>query len=462
MMNTPRQIGLHEWDNAFYAGCGEQPWYGGCLGRHWADGNLRLDKLVFDNSPAALRLWNFLLTEEERLADARRRGCKIVGAMKDLGTVPVIAYSLPKVVAFYPDGAWWLPCLMEHSTRMLEQADRAGLDDSFCPVRAMVGAYVKGQHFPLPDINICSTGATCDDFKAVAQRLEHLGHRVFWWEMPARRVPETGEPAVKLAPGLVAPACQVAFVRDELQRVRAALEALAGCELREEALAAGIHAANGVREILRELRRLTFGAPRCPLPALELLVAEMLAIHFCSDRAESGWVLQGLLDVVRARVAAGTGYLDRDAVRTYWVNPVADLRVMNMLEQCGGRLCGTDFMFCHAIDPIPEDRPPMDALACMALADPMAGPALQRAQRIRREIEENDIAAVVIARIPGASHCAYEGRVIKTVLQDLGVPVVELEVPPIIDPLLPGLRTRLGALMETARGRGRGRMDGMD
>jgi hypothetical protein len=165
--------------------------------------------------------------------------------MKDLGTVPVMACSLPQVRAFYPDGAWWTPCLMEHSDRLLNRADALGADPSFCPVRAMLPAFQSEEHFPRPDLLVCSTGAVCDDFSAIAQRLERLGHPILWWEMPRRRAPEPGE----------------------------------------------------------------------------------------------------------------------DAVRVFWVNPVADLRAMNLLEACGGRLCGSDFMLAHALDLIPEDLPPFDALS---------------------------------------------------------------------------------------------------
>ena len=48
-----------------------------------------------------------------------------------------------------------------------------GIDASFCPVRAMLPAFQNGEHFPRPDVLICSTGAVCDDFSAIAQRLEH-------------------------------------------------------------------------------------------------------------------------------------------------------------------------------------------------------------------------------------------------------------------------------------------------
>ncbi len=439
-----------------------------------------------DNSPAALRLWNFLCSEEDRLRQARREGKHLVGAMKDLGTIPVMAYSLDDTVAFYTDGAWWLPCLMENQTGMLELADRFGIDESFCPVRAMLGAFLSGAHFPLPELVTCSVGATCDDLSAIAQRLAALGTEILWWEMPHRRLPEPGEPAVTLPGGFRAPQRQVDFVRGELERVRQALQSLTGQTLDDLRLAAGIGRANRVRGLLHELRRLCYTACPSPLPALEMLIAEMLAIHFCSDQAEATAVLDELLAEVRSRVRAGDGVLDpgsplkkgtgseptseslvKDhgrevpvpffqraaaAVRVFWVNPVADLRVMNLLEDAGGRICGTEYLFCHALDPIPEDLPPMEALAQMALADPMVGSAADRGERIAADVRRFGAEAVVISRIPGASHCGWEGRLLGPLLgRQCGVPVLEIEVPPITDALEPTLRTRLEALVETVK-----------
>lgn len=457
MSKAPEKLTLAGWDRRYAelkpAGLRE-PAYGGSLRRHVAAGDLRLRKLRYDNSAAALNLWNFLLSEEDRLRQARAAGKKIVGAMKDLGTVPVLAFSLPSLVAFYPDGAWWVPCIMELSDRSLRAADALGIDDAFCPVRAMLGAFVNGDRFPLPDLSICSVGATCDDFSAIAQRVEGLGHPVFWWEMPCRRAPSAGERAVTLPGGFRAPAEQVGFVRTELERVRKILEQTAGGALDDDRLRAGIAIANRVRACLAKLRRLVFTAKISPLPALELLIAEMLAIHFCSDRGACLQVLKGLLAEVQRRVAAGQGYADGRPARIFWVNPVADLRVMNLLEDCGGRVCGTEYLFAHALDEIPTDLPPMEALARMALADPMVGSAQDRADRICRDLAAFGSEAVVISRIPGASHCALEGAVISDRIQaELGLPVVELEVPPVADSLRPTLSTRLEALVETVKER---------
>lgn len=457
MSETPRQITLQQWDREYdrlqRAGVPE-PVYGGPLGRHVDDGDTRLLQLRYDNSPAALRLWNFLLTEEDRLRAARDRGKKLVGTMKDLGTVPVMAYSLGNLVAFYPDGAWWIPCVMERNAGLLQIADSLGIDESFCPVRAMLGAFVTQAHFPLPDLLTCSVGATCDDFSAIAQRLNGLGHPILWWEIPHRRPAEPDETAVNLPGGFSAPNSQVAFVKSELARLKLALEDLAGRPLDDTLLARGIAKANCVRRLLARLRHLAFTAPLCPMPALEMLVAEMLAIHFCSDQGESILVLHGLLAEARRRAAAGLGYRSRDAARIFWVNPVADLQVVNLLEDCGGRICGTEYLFAHALDPIPLTVPPLEALARTALADPMAGSATDRAARIVADIRGYGAEAVIVSRIPGASHCALEGEIIGEIVREqCNLPVLEIEVPSITDATRATLSTRLQALVETVKDR---------
>ncbi|MBN1257601.1 MAG: 2-hydroxyacyl-CoA dehydratase [Planctomycetes bacterium] len=455
MTCKPARLSLCQWDQRYeelYASAPPPYPYGGPLCTHAEDGDQRLTKLLFDNSEAALRLWNFLLSEEDRLQSARDRGKKLVGAMKDLGTVPVMAYALPEVVAFYPDGAWWIPCVMELSAGLLSIADRMGIDETFCPVRAMLGAFETQAHFPIPDLLICSVGATCDDFSAIAQRLAGMGHPILWWEIPHRRFPEAGEEAVTLPGGLQAPRSQVEVVRTELERIKSAFKGLAGVPLTDEMLELSITKTNEVRRLLDRLRYYAYTATPCPLPALEMLIAEMLAIHFCSDQDECVRVLEQLVEEVRSRVIEGTGVLPEDNVRVFWVNPVADLRAMNLLEDCGGRLCGTEFLFCHALEPIPEDLPPMEALACSALADPMVGSAADRAARILAEIKRFGAEAVAISRIPGASHCATEGTIIRDYLQaSMTLPILEIEIPPICDGMAASIKNRLRALVETAR-----------
>jgi benzoyl-CoA reductase/2-hydroxyglutaryl-CoA dehydratase subunit BcrC/BadD/HgdB len=460
MNEAPAKITLDDWDLRYRAlrdeGLDER-WYGGPLARHVLDGDHRLEALAFDNSAAALRLWNFVLTEEDRLHEARAEGKTIVGAMKDLGSVPVLATAAPELVCFYPDGAWWTPCIMAGSDGLLAAADRLGVDDTFCPVRAMLGAFEAGDRFPIPDFLTCSVGATCDDFSAIAQRLEHCGHAILWWELLHRRTPEPDEESVALPDGQAAPRGQVEFVRGELARVHEALEQLAGHAITEEDISASIVAANAVRRRVGELRRLVYRGPARALPALEMLLVEVLPIHFCSDRAETLSILDDLLTEVWRRTAAGAAPGAADAARMYWVNPVADLRVMNLIEDCGGRICGSDYMFAHARFLIPVDIAPLEALARIALSDPMAGSAHARARAIVRELEESACEAVIISRIPGASHCATEGTVIAGAIQRRfpDMPVLEIEVSSLSDAYLPSLCTRLEALIETVKGKRR-------
>jgi len=461
MIETPRQLTLAEWDSRYEAlqdSAFSEPPYGGRLSRHIQDGDYVLRKLRFDNSVAALNLWNFLLTENARLHAARSDGRKIVGTMKDLGTVPVMACAAPELVAFYPDGAWWLPCIMEMSDGLLGIADSLGIDDSFCPVRAMLGAFLTHAHFPIPDLLLCSAGATCDDFSAIAQRLEGMGYPITWWEIPHRRRPAPDEQQVSLPGCFKAAVEQVTFVQSELQRAKEALETLAGHQISESDLADSIEKTNRFRHSLAELRRLTFTAELCPMPALELLIAEMIALHFCSDQPEALTVINGLLDEVRQRIRARIGYFTRETVRVFWVNPVADIRAMNLLEECGGRICGSEYLFSHALDPIPTDLSPMEALARSALADPMVGDASDRAMRICEDISLFGSEALIISKIPGASHCALESsRISDIVSATLNIPVLEIEVPPLGEAMRPSLKTRIEGLMETVRHRSAGR-----
>jgi hypothetical protein len=374
--------------------------------------------------------------------------------MKDLGTVPIMVYALPGLRAFYPDGAWWTPCLMECSDGLLRQAEAAGIDASFCPVRAMLAAFQNQEHFPRPDLLVCSTGSVCDDFSAISQRLERMGFPIMWWEMPRRRAPEAHETACPLPGGLTAPQCQVDCVREELERIAELLGRLAGHTLTAELLAEGIREANLVRRRLGELRQMVYGSVGAPLPALEMLVAEMLAIHFCSDRSQSLEVLTDLLDVATERRKLEQFVVGEAATRIFWVNPVADLRAMNLLEDWGGRICGSDYMFTHALDPIPEDLPPLEALARIALADPMVGSTQERAKRIVADCRACGAEAVVISRIPGASHSAWEGASLRSIIgRELSLPTIELEIPSVCDAMLPTLAGRIQALIETARAR---------
>ena len=405
------------------------------------EGDSRLRSLSFDNSRAAYRLWSFLLSENDRLAAARRAGKKIVGAMKDLGTAPVIAYSAPGVVAFYPDGAWWIPCVMEMNEGLLRIADAAWYGEEVCPVRATLAAFLNRAHFPIPDLLVAAVGATCDDMSCLMQRLADLGSPIVWWELPYRRTDEASPDAIR-------------FVAGQLDLVRRAVGDLAGRPITDDMLSEGILKANCARGLLARIRDLSYGVIPPPFPALETQICEMLTIHFCSDQDECIRVLEEVLRTVEKRVAAGDGVLRADSCRVVWVNPVADLRAMNMFEDMGGALAGTEYLLRHALVPIPEDRPPLVALAETALRDPMIGTAGYRARIVIEEARKYGAEGVIVSAIPGASHCATEGLIIRQeVLSALDLPVLEIVVPPLIDASVGQLATRFEGFFDIIRSR---------
>ncbi|MGZ4887312.1 MAG: 2-hydroxyacyl-CoA dehydratase, partial [Candidatus Aminicenantales bacterium] len=133
---------------------------------------------------------------------------------------------------------------------------------------------------------------------------------------------------------------------------------------------------------------------------------------------------------------------------------VADLRVMDLFEEMGGALAGTEYLFRHALLPIPEDKPPLEALAETALRDPMIGTAQYRARLIIEEARKYGAEGVVVSNVPGASHCATEGLVIRQEVQRaLDLPVLEIVVPPLADASIGQLATRFEGFFEIIRSR---------
>jgi hypothetical protein len=418
------------------------------------EGDTRLRSLKFDNSLASLRLWSFLLSEEGRLHKSRAAGKKIIGTMKDLGTAPILAYACDNAVAFYPDGAWWIPCVMEMSEGLLRVADSLGFGDEMCPARAALAAFFKGGHFPMPDLLVGAVGCCCDDFSSIQQRVSDLGLPIVWWELPYRREASDNEPFELTPTGLKVPTRLVDFVAGQLQKVKAAIEKTVGQTITDEKLSQAIAKTNQLRSLLSKIRDLSYGTVPVPFPSLETQICEMIALHFCSEMDESINVLEHVASTIEERVKNRQGVLPQDSCRCVWVNPVADLRAMNMFESLGGSIAGTEYLFRHALVQIPTDIDPVRALALTALCDPMIGSSQYRARIIVEDAIKYNAEGVVISNIPGASHCATEGTIIRDYVQTkTGLPVLEVTVPPLIDSESSQLSTRFEAFFETIRNR---------
>ena len=448
----PDGLTLAAWDAEFEARCGEtRDSYRARYGRveqrtylhppsHWAaQGDRRLARLRYDPDPASLGLCSLIESQTERLHARAADGARVVAAMKDLSVLPVFLAGLDDVVCFYADMAYMQPCTSEDA-RFLTLATERGFDDTFCDVRAVVGALADGEYWPRPDLCVGAVGACCDDFSACMQHVASMGFRTHFWE-----VPHVGE---GYAPR------DLRFVAEELARVRDALESLLGQRIQDDQLRENIRAVNVLRGHARRIRDLAYRRDAAPLPALECLLVEAIPSDLASDLDAARELLARVEALCVGRVERGEHAVDPDAVRLMMVTPSMDLTLQNVLEDLGARVTGTEYMMGHAYRVLDETRPPLEALAENTLQNPMIGSAARRARLIGDEAARRGAEGVVLVSFFGASHCAFEGRIIEhEVRARLGLPTVVLNCQTVSHALPEALRNRLEAFIETVRGR---------
>lgn len=396
-------------------------------------GDRLLDRLKFDSSAAALRLWAFIFSEKDRLFLAKKNGWKVFAVMKDLGQVPVITYSVPESLSFYADALWWAPCFAENP-KLLDEAEKLGATNELCYVRAALGAFKTLDYFPMPDMCIAGAGACCDDFSAVMQLIEWQGAKVHWWEIPARigKTAYSGSGKFKRTPygKTEYPASAVDFLRREYGGIVKALEKESGMKLTSGMLKGSIAKFNRIRGLVRDLREMVYSADKIPLPGLEMLLAEFSGIHACSEPEEVVNVLECLTEEVKRRLCAGVSPFKGKPVRIYWVTPPTDASVVTLLEDCGGCVAGTEYLISHSYLPLRGSVEPLRAIAENYMDDPMIGSAEFRAGRIVDEARRFRAEGVLMTGIFGASHCPFEESVIGDMIKrELKLPVLSYDVP---------------------------------
>lgn len=395
-------------------------------------GDTLLRRLKFDSSLAALRLWAFIFSEKDRLFLAKSKGWKVFAAMKDLGPVPVLAYAVPGSLTFYADELWWAPCFAEEP-RLLDEAARLGAGEELCYVRAALGAMKTLDYFPRPDLCIAGVGACCDDFSAVMQLIEAEGFPTHWWEMAVRFEPSSSastERLLRTPGGSPYQASAHAFVAGQLRGVVSRLEEVSSRKVTEAMLEASRDRFNRIRGTVAELRDLVYGAKRPPLPGLEMLLAEFIAPHACSDPDEAVAVLDDLVATARRRLQDDASPLAPDPLRVFWATPPSDAALITLLEDLGGCIAGTEYMISHDFYQLATDKPVVESVAENCMDDPMTGSAAFRARRIVEGARKYRAEGVILSGIFGASHCAFdEGAIVELVLGELGIPVLSFDVP---------------------------------
>lgn len=396
-------------------------------------GDKLLGRLKFDSSPASLRLWAFLFSEKDRLFLAKNSNWKIFATMKDLGQVPIITYAFPKALTFYADELWWAPCFAEESY-LLDEASDLGATEELCYVRAALGAYKTLDYFPKPDLSFAGVGSCCDDFSAVMQLIEWQGNPIHWWEIPMRldnnknnchrtfkKSHDAGSHYQKEA---------VTFLSEQYQGIVDKLNELGNTNIGEKELSQSVKQFNKIRKLVQDLRELVYSAERPPIPGLEMLLAEFIAIHACSELNEAPLVLEDLLETARKRLANNESPFGEKPLRIFWASPPTDASIITYVEDKGGCIAGTEYLISHAFYQLDENKSPLEAIAENYMDDPMIGSSDFRAERIVSEAKKFGAEGVLITGIFGASHCAFEERIIsEKVREKLDIPVLSFDVP---------------------------------
>lgn len=379
---------------------------------HLIYGSRLLNKLKFDNSLAALRLWGFVLSEGERLYRARQAGMKVIALMGDLGAVTPLVYSFPNVVAFYPDCLWWTPFISESGV-LFREAARFSLGEDCCFVRAALGGFAKRAYFPTPELLIGTVGASCDDMAAVMAHVERLGYRIHYLELPHRNGVNSSSAEELLTAGY--------------RSLIAELERLTGAQYSEDRLGESIRRTNRQRNIIADMRRLAATETLSPMGALEMLNAEFAPLSSYGDPEECLAVLSGLYEVMKGRVEAQVGYHGAD-LRLVWVTPPADPQLMTYVEGLGGRVVATEYLINQTRAIISESGDPLKALARAQMHGSLMGSSTARAELVLREARAANAEGAIISGIFGSSHCPWETAPIREALRREGVPSLAFDV----------------------------------
>ncbi|MFH1733578.1 MAG: 2-hydroxyacyl-CoA dehydratase [bacterium] len=381
---------------------------------HAVYGNRLLRKLKFDNSPAALRLWGFVLSESERIYRARQAGMKVVAVVGDLGAITPLVYSFPDTVAFYPDCLWWTPFLME-SRVLFNEAGQLGMGEDCCFVRAALGAFSKRAYFPKPNLIIGTVGATCDDMAAVMSGTEFIGNDVYYLELPARDTIPGNQQR------------QLSFLADRYREVATRLEAVTGHSFSEDRLHETVGKVNLIRSLISEVKDLAATTGPNPMGGMEMMNVEFAALSYYGDLEECTAVLGAFRDEMKARVEQQNGYPDQP-LRIVWVTPPADPILQNYAEDLGARIVGSEYVINQSTPALKTEGDVFENLAEGQLAGSLMGSSRFRVDLVVDQVRRAKADGVIISGIFASTHCPYETRPIIDAVRKEGVPVLAFDV----------------------------------
>ena len=461
-MNEPRQIDYREWHHLFKdipdADVENTRYFRHLPDAEWSQylfppsthniyGNRLIRKLKFDNSPASLRMWGYVLSEGERIYRARQAGMKIAAVMGDLGAVPPLIYSFENVTVFYPDCLWWTPFMME-SKVLFDEAAEFGLGEDCCFVRASLGAFSKRAYFPRPDFSVAAVGATCDDMAAVISEAEFLGNEIHYFELPHRHDDGSETAALKK------------MLTRQYRELCSELEKKFGQKFSEIRFFDTLKKVNQARSLIAETKHILAQAPLNPMGAVEMMNVEFSALSYYGDLDECLLCLREVRDEVKSRLEQGRGYCGQN-LRLVWITPPADPLLMNYAEDLGGRVVGSEYLINQTTPLLGTDGDPFEILAQAHLSASLTGSSDFRVKLTLEELERTGADGVIISGIFGSSHCPYETIPIMNALRERNIPVLAFDVvAPGKKKLQSQILNRIQAFMESLQARQRRRNAG--
>lgn len=396
---------------------------------------------MFDYQPdpslnGVSELTYLILSLEERLKRAHRKGAKIVGKWP---ANPTDLYYGSGVIALDPFFAGYCRILAEGSGRLAKQG-RAKLSEDACPAQAAAYSIITEDIIPM-DFFYPFIGPWCYDSQYCFEALRHkvegdFGDHPVYDSQQGRK--------------------QVSFdyMLAEIRRFISKMEELTGEKVDAEQLRQEFILENKLRRVLREITDFTQATPP-PINSLDLVLCIFISTDWLGDPEAALQVLSRIRDAAKRRIEKGEkGKIIHPEPIRLLITGIAwgDLGLYNMVDELGGLIIGAECVFNLYYEDIDTEGDPVKTITRRFLDTPYALPAKQRAQwtvdNIRRA---KKVDGVIFNCNFGCNYQAAEARMVTDIIkQETGLPCL------ITDADLPKenrgqMRTRLEAFLEMIR-----------
>ncbi|HWR55047.1 MAG TPA: 2-hydroxyacyl-CoA dehydratase family protein [Negativicutes bacterium] len=412
--------------------------------------------MYFDNSLAAARLRSLALRQIERLWEAKRQGCKIIGLAQDAGQLLPFFLAGKKLAWFSFDTLGALYAATSRERTAFQAAEQAGVRRESCPViKACVGLLHTGR-IPTPDLIVAQTGSSCDDHAVQMQLKAWLGYPVYWLELPYRRSwqPYFSDEKAYAKDNRDCQRHARVFYQAQLRNLQSRLEEICGAKYTAEDLQGALRKINRFRQTLRRLFHRISVAKFCPWPAVDQLLLHVAAMDGYGDFEETQAIADYLERVIAHRERRGMGVLPGELPSTphiLWMLPVLDMNLPGVLENAGARVTGWEMPHLAAYD-YDTNMAPLAAMSTDYLRFTLLGDCRLRLKWLADFLARYRVDGIIYSALWSCTQMPLQAGIVKDFLRNYNIPML------ILDCGSPGelgsgqMRTRIEAFAENLRG----------